>query len=309
MGDRFGGPGAGGRGPSPHQPGACRAGAMTGPDDPLERRLLALAKERPDLREAVEAYRVTLPVLRDAAPIAAPVALDGKQVREKISRGEPVLGGCTLRFDRRASRELMLRLARGLFGAGVKGMSRIRRALEEDRLVPAELLRHAVKGNYPFVAKRAEAQVLAPALLWTLAQYALKPALRSWCREIAPLVRFAGAWERSDCYVCGAPASLCELQGNEQAGHLRCGQCGADWPTRRLRCIYCGNEDTESLGVLYPEGRRDSVRVEVCDACRGYFKVIATFAPSSPEELAIEDLSTLYLDGYAQGRGYRRPTA
>ena len=251
-------------------------------------------------------YRVTLPILRDAGPIAAPIALTEDQAREKISRGEPLLRGCALRFDRDAARELLLRLVRGLSDTGVEGMPRILRALEEDRLIPVELLRHAADGDYPFVARRAEEQVLAPSLLWTLALSALKPALRAWCRELMPLVPGACAWEKASCYICGAPASLGELQGNEGARHLRCGQCGADWPCRRIRCVHCGNEDPASLGVLYPDGRREVVRVEVCELCRGYLKVVAAFAPASPEELAIADLSTLYLDTYAQGQGYRR---
>lgn len=277
------------------------------PEDPLERRLLALVREWPDLRDAAEAYRVTLPVLRDADPIAAPVAMNEEQARRKLSRGEPLLRDFAPPFDQSASRELLLRLARSLSEAGVEGMYRIRRAIEEDRLNPADLLRHAMGGDHPFVVRCAEAQGLAPSLLWTLAQSALKPALRAWCRELAPLARGAGEWEKANCYVCGAPACLGELQGNDQAGHLRCGRCGADWPIRRLRCVYCGNEDTASLGILYPENRRDKIRVEVCDACRGYLKVVTTFSPASPEELTIEDLSTLYLDEYAQKRGYLRP--
>jgi FdhE protein len=275
-------------------------------EDPLERRLRALVLESPDLREAAEVYRVTLPLLRDAGPIAAPVALTRDQAREKMSAGEPLLHGAALVFDPRAARELMLRLARGLEEAGLAAVSPVRTALEEDRLTPGELLAHAADGDYQAVVARAEEQTLSPSLLWTLAQSALKPALRAWCRELSPLVRDAGGWERSDCYLCGAAASLGELQGNGQSKHLRCGPCGADWPFRRLRCSHCGNEDAASLGILYPEGRRDKVRVEVCDKCRGYLKVVSNFEPASPEELAIEDLSTLYLDEYAQAQGYLR---
>lgn len=277
------------------------------PEDPLERRLSALVRDRPELREAAEVYRATLSLLRDARPIAAPIALTEDQAREKISRGEALLHGCALRFDRDAARELMLRMARKLEEAGLAGMLPIRCALEEGRLIPGELLARTADGDYPSVAARAEELALSPSLLWTLAQNALKPALRAWCRELTPLVHGAGAWEKAECYVCGAPSSLGELQGNEQARHLRCGQCGGDWRFHRLRCIYCGNEDTASLGILYPDGRRDKIRVEVCEVCRGYLKVVSNFAPATPEELALEDLSTLYLDCYAQGQGYLRP--
>jgi Protein involved in formate dehydrogenase formation len=289
-------------------PGGTIGGPMRGdPEDPLERRLGALVREWPDLAEAAEVYRVTLPLLRNVRPIAAPIPLTADQARRKLAEGRYLLHGVALVFDHGGARELMLGLARNLEASGRVAVSPIRSALEGDRLDLVELLGRVSEGDYPSVAARAEAQALDPPLLWTLAQSALKPTLRAWCGELAPLVHAAGAWEKACCFICGATAALGELQGNEQSRHLRCGQCGADWLIRRLQCIYCGNEDASLLGVLSPEGRRENVRVDVCDKCHGYLKVVARFAPCSPEELAVEDLSTLYLDCLAQERGYRRP--
>lgn len=277
------------------------------PEDPLERRLRDLVRDWPDLREAAEVYRVVLPLLRNVRPIAAPIPLTEDQARRKLAGGHYLLHGVTPVIDHGGARELMLGLARNLEEVGVVATSSIRSALEGGRLDLEELLRNVSEGNYPSLAARAETQALDPPLLWTLAQSALKPTLRAWCGELAPLVNTAGAWEKAYCFICGAPASLGELQGNEQAKHLRCGQCGADWLFRRLQCIYCGNEDPFLLGILFPDGRRENVRVDVCDKCHGYLKVLTRFAPSSPEELAVEDLSTLFLDFLAQERGYRRP--
>ena len=287
--------------------GGTTGGSMRGdPEDPLGRRLGALVREWPDLAEAAEIYRVTLPLLRNVRPITAPIPLTEDQARRKLAEGRYLLHGITLVFDHGGAREVMLDLARNLEETGRVAVSPIRSALEGDRLDLEELLGHVSEGDYPSLAARAEAQELDPPLLWTLVQSALKPTLRAWCVELTPLVRTAGAWEKACCFICGAPASLGELQGNEQARHLRCGQCGADWLIRRLQCVYCGNEDPSLLGVLSPEGRRENVRVDVCDKCHGYLKVVAAFAPGSPEELAVEDLSTLYLDCLAQARGYRR---
>jgi FdhE protein len=277
------------------------------PADPLERRLGALVREWPDLAGAAEVYRVTLPLLRDVHPIAAPIPLTEDQARRKLAEGEFLLNGVPLAFDRDRVRELMLGLARSLEAAGRTAVSPIRSALEGDRLDVEELLGHVAAGDYPSLAARAEADALDPSLLWMLAQSALKPALRAWCGELAPLVRTAGAWEKACCFLCGSPAALGELQGNEGSRHLRCGLCGADWLIRRLQCVYCGNEDASLLGVLSPESGRGNVRVDVCDQCHGYLKVFTRFAPASPEELAVEDLSTLFLDCLARERGYRRP--
>ena len=142
-------------------------------------------------------------------------------------------------------------------------------------------------------------------LLWMLAQYALKPALHAWRRQLAPLAEGI-EWEEGYCFICGAEATLGELRENGQVMYLRCGQCGADWPFRRLRCIYCGNEDNGTLSCLYSEDQREKMRVEACDRCRGYLKVITSFSPTPPEMLPVEDIATLHLDYIAQERGYER---
>lgn len=287
---------------------APAGGSMGGdPGDPLYRRLDSLAREWPDLAGAAGIFRATLPLLRNARPIAAPVPLTEEQARRKLAEGDHLLRGVAFVFDRALARELMLGLARRMEEEGVVALFPIRSALEEDRLALEELLGHVAAGEYPSLAARAETQALDAPLLWTLAQSTLKPTLRACCGELTPLVHTAGVWENARCFVCGVKASIGELRGNEGARHLRCGQCGADWLVRRLQCIYCGNEDPSLLGVLSPEGRREGVRVDVCDKCHGYLKVITRFAPSSPEEVAVEDLSTLYLDCLAQERGYRRP--
>lgn len=46
------------------------------------------------------------------------------------------------------------------------------------------------------------------------------------------------------------------------------------------------------------------MRIETCDKCGCYLKVISSFAPSPPELLVVEDLATLHLDYIAEERGY-----
>jgi formate dehydrogenase accessory protein FdhE len=164
------------------------------------------------------------------------------------------------------------------------------------------LLSAGESGPVNTAAKRLQ---LDPGLLMTLLQNAIKPALRAWRRRLSPLAKSVW-WDKGICFVCGAPATLAELQGNDQAKHLRCGACGADWQVRRMQCAQCGNEDHKTQHYLYAEGQRDTMRVEVCDACKGYIKVIASFSPLPTELIPIEDLATIHLDVLAQKQGYVR---
>lgn len=70
--------------------------------------------------------------------------------------------------------------------------------------------------------------------------------------------------------------------------------------------MWCGNEDHGTLSCLYSEDQREKMRVEACDRCRGYLKVITSYSPTLPEMLPVEDLATLHLDYIAQEQSYER---
>lgn len=294
--------------------------------DTLVQRLHAVARDSPDLKEAAAIYEAVLPLLRDADLSVSAVQLTTNQARAKMESGIPLLQGLDLELDAAAVRDLMIRLARAIEAVGSKNGLHARRlpwtrsstsandsarrlwlALERTRLDIATLLPEIASGKDESLVAQANTLRLDAELTKALAQNALKPALRAWCTQLAPLVEGA-LWSKGFCYVCGAAALLGELQGNDQEKHLRCGSCGADWKFSRFQCMYCGNEDHDTQQQLFEETRREQQRVEACDVCKGYLKVIAAFAPTPSEMLPLEDFATLHLDYIAQERGYSRRT-
>ena len=273
--------------------------------DPLRERIAALGREFPDLREAAAVLGALLPLLRDAEPGAALPAIAADQARACLEQGLPLLHGLDLGIDETAARDLAVGLA-GALEAALRSepARRIRVALERDDPAIGELLLPAASGDREALAAVARRRDLDADLLWSLAQAALRPALRAWRRALVPLAEGV-FWQRGSCFVCGAPAILGELR-EDGARHLRCLQCGADWRIRRLHCPSCGNEDHASLRTLYEEGRRETRRVEACDRCRRYVKVIAATTATATELLAVEDLATIHLDVVAREHGYTR---
>jgi len=295
-----------------------------GTTDIIVHRLRALVRDWPELRSAALVYEAILPLLRDADLHVVPVYLTPEESRTKMEAGRPLLHDLGLELDFEAVHELMLKLARAVetikrrnrpyklrlpwqqaTDAHETSATRIRLALEEDRLNARVLLPHVTAGENHQVISLAQDLQLDPDLVWILAQNAIKPALCAWCRQAAPLSSGI-PWDKGHCFVCGAAATLAELQDNDQVKHLRCGSCGADWKYSRLECIYCGNENHRTQRYLYAEEQGERIRVEVCDNCRGYLKVISAFTPTPPEMLLIEDLATLHLDYIAEARGYSR---
>jgi FdhE protein len=277
--------------------------------DPIIRLLSVLVQDFPDLQGAARLYEIILPLLRDAGLNVAPVALTPDQARVKMARGLPLLHDVELELDNAAAGELTLRLAFALENASENNRSLyclIRLALEENRLDMSELLPFVTANEREVFALAVQSLQLDAGLLWTLAQNVLKPAWRAWCRQLTPLVDVT-QWNKGFCFICGAGPILGELQENNLVKHLRCGQCGAAWPFRRLQCLYCGNEDHHTLGFLYAEPEQEKMRLEICEKCHGYLKIIVSFAPALPEMLAVSDLATLHLDYMAQEQGYTRP--
>jgi FdhE protein len=273
--------------------------------DPLRERLAAVSRNTPGVREAAAVLGAIVPLLRDADVVVATPAMTADQACSRLERGEPLLRGLDLEIDEESARNLMLGLARARVSASPSEPARqLRAALERGDPDVGELLAPAAAGDRGEITAAARRRGLDPDLLWALAQATLWPALRAWHRALAPLAE-AIPWERSVCFVCGAPATIGELRASG-ARHLRCLQCGADWRVRRLRCPSCGNEDHATLRTLYEEGQRGIHQVEACERCRRYIKVVASTAPIPAELLAAEDLATIHLDTAARQHGYVR---
>jgi len=279
-------------------------GRSVGSSAPVVDRLREIGRELPDLREAAAAYEAILLLLIDADLHTAPICVTPDQARMNMGKGLPLLNGLDLEVDLKGTRALMLRIAGALENCGENSNARqIRMAIEEDRLDAGRLLSQIASGGSG--GSVAYHQDLDSGLLRAIAENALKPAFHAWRRQLTPLSEEIN-WNRGECFVCGATPILGELRDNNLDKHLRCGRCGADWQFRRLQCLYCGNEDHRTLSTLYNEDPHEKNRVEACEKCKGYLKVIITFSPTPPELLQAEDLATLHLDYAAQKLGYIR---
>ncbi len=293
---------------------------LTGCCDTIAERLRVIEQESPCLEQATRFYRAVLPALRDADVGAVPIKLTREQVLGKIETGLPLLQGLDLEVDARKVFGVVIELAHALESAGdhvnADGRPWTRESTGHRNPLPetARRLRVALKNDAARIDDLLSCG-LNPAgshvydlgfdsgLLRALLQNALKVAFRSWGRQLIPLTEGVN-WQEDFCPVCGSVPALGELQQNGQSRHLRCGQCGSDWTCPRLRCVYCGNEDHRTLGYFYRESGWKETRVEVCEKCRGYLKVIAAFTPTPAELLPLEDFATIEMDFIARDRGY-----
>lgn len=147
-----------------------------------------------------------------------------------------------------------------------------------------------------------------PGILSTLQEFEVEPdytfstlrltllgELGEWSNRVAAQLG-ESTWSHGECPVCGAVPALAESRGLEQRRFLRCDRCGAGWPSDRLRCPFCGENDHRVLRTLFAQEDQERCRLVLCDGCGGRLKVITSLAPLSPPGLVLAQFTMLHLD-------------
>ena len=306
------------------------------------KRLDGLVQRTPEMAGAVAFYRAAIPLLSQAQQNVPAFTLDPAMAQQKLESGRPLLVDEDLPLDGQATAGLFLRLCRLVERAGAPDTSnrtgwslftrskpdparlleqaqagngaalqaaaagQIRRAVEQNQLELAEVWEALATGDGPRVEQTAVRLKLDPSLLQMLAQNSLKPALRAWAQNLGPIVDL-DHWRRGHCPMCGSAPALSEIQGKEGERRLRCTMCGAGWYYPRLQCSFCGRRGHKTLGYIAVDGEEEKYRLQTCDSCHSYIKVVVTYDPIPVDLLLVEDLATLHLDHIANERNFTRP--
>ena len=131
----------------------------------------------------------------------------------------------------------------------------------------------------------------------------LRPELEAVAEQYGALVEKSG-WTEGYCPICGKEPKIGEIRESEDGRrYLFCHQCGYKWHFRRIKCPFCGNEEQHSLAYFAVEGE-ERHRVDVCNKCRRYIKIIELSKSSEDVNLDVEDITTLHLDMLAYEEGY-----
>jgi len=131
----------------------------------------------------------------------------------------------------------------------------------------------------------------------------LRPELEYIAEKYGDIVAKSG-WTEGYCPICGKEPKIGEIRGEEEGKrYLFCHQCGHKWNFRRIKCPFCGNEEQHSLAYFAVEGE-ERYRVDVCNKCRRYIKIVDLPKTAEEANLDVEDIATLHLDMLAYEEGY-----
>lgn len=109
------------------------------------------------------------------------------------------------------------------------------------------------------------------------------------------------------CPVCGSHPIASEIVEKPRKGlrYLHCSLCETRWHLVRAICTACHQDDGISLWA--EQEKEAPVRIESCDHCHGYTKMM--FTDIAPElDVAIDDLLSQHFDQQLALQGYQPTT-
>jgi FdhE protein len=131
----------------------------------------------------------------------------------------------------------------------------------------------------------------------------LRPELEIIAEKYGEIVEKSN-WSEGYCPICGKEPKIGEIREEEEGRrYLFCNQCGYKWNFRRIKCPFCGNEEQHSLAYFAVEVE-EHYRVDVCNKCRRYIKIVDLPKTAEDINLDVEDIATLHLDMLAYEEGY-----
>jgi len=272
------------------------------------------------IRNAIDRMRQELPQLANVLDAFEPLFAERAAFREELpgeeasglsidevqySQGVPVLGDKLFSVPG----DLMKDAARRLIPAMEKGFPRIKedlaavlKALEEDKVVPADLGGPASPESDKAVERLAGDLNLDPSILKFVVVELSRPFAQRRAQGLGSLLE-QPAWFKGYCPVCGSWPELSYLEGQEGRRWLRCSYCGHHWTYMRTSCPFCETDDQEKMELFYSEDRSWE-RAELCYQCNKYIVGVdlRNRVPAALPEVAA--LGLVYLDLLAQEKGF-----
>jgi FdhE protein len=179
-------------------------------------------------------------------------------------------------------------------------------SIEEAKAINALNLKDLLKRFYDdsFIETVAGKFNIDAVILKFLILSSVQPSLAANVENIKSQIDLKN-WQRGYCPVCASLPKISSLKDEGQR-YCMCSLCGFEWPSERLKCPFCENNNHDKLHYFYAEGE-EAHRIDVCDNCHQYIKTIDSRKLGYETDLHLEDIVTVHLDILATEKGYKRP--
>lgn len=269
-------------------------------------RMEQIKKERPAYRELIEFYeKIYLEKERCAHALKTRIVhVDTLSVRRKLAEGIPAIDKEAIPLEVEELCEFFYRLLALCREKNPYRVAQLAHYLHGG-LEVGSLLEALWRGELSTKGWDREAMG-DPSLLVFLLIESLKPMYEHVAGILEGLID-AHTWQRGVCPVCGGTPPIGMVGETKGVKVLFCAYCGMEWGYPELRCPFCSEGEGKQSTYRYLKNENAS-RLEVCEDCNKYLKIIDTACLGHPVPLDVEHVGTVHLDMLAQQQGLRRGT-
>jgi formate dehydrogenase maturation protein FdhE len=139
--------------------------------------------------------------------------------------------------------------------------------------------------------------------LFEIGEYIAMPYLEL-CSEYFNKKLKNGSWRRPTCPICGCPPSMALVEEELNERVMWCHLCDTEWTFSDKICPFCGNSELKSIKHIFPPVNCPH-RIDACDKCGYFIKIIDEQLISKPPQFVIENLRTKKLETIATHKGYK----
>jgi FdhE protein len=262
-------------------------------------------KKRPLYKEALSTYRGVIGLLKGVEPELPDLSEDDEVADIKIKEGFPLFARQDLPLDLKVASSLFPRLLEHLSSQKREDRAALEKALQAVRTDP-HLIERVISAflsrDEKTIVAIAEEWNLEPMVLQFVTVMTLKPSLNALKEAVGGKIQ-PEKWRYGYCPLCGSFPDIASLD-NEGRRLLHCELCGQEWRYPRLKCPFCGNDESDTLGYFTSE-EDAGFRVDFCRKCKVYIKTLDERMVESPAPLELENLITLHLDMLAHEQGFK----
>ena len=227
--------------------------------------------------------------------------VDERLVEKKLAGGLPIVDFAEGNFDLSGPREYFITLLNVAKKRTPEEAEEILEQIDGGTLDYEEVVRDSFTCEPSDNGDEEDENTIFD-LLGFLIEESLRPYLEILSEKFSDAIRKA-QWSEGYCPICSREPKIGELKEEEGRRYLFCSQCGFEWNYKRVKCPFCGNEDQQSLAYFTIEGE-EQYRVDVCNECNRYMKIVDTRKSDKQSNLDVEDIATLHLDILADEEGY-----
>ena len=280
---------------------------------PLNQRAEAILKARPAYREMVDFYLTVFSrqiEWRDRLTVD-PEPVNDDLRRKCFRRGQAIVECYDPGLDE-ASLVALWTEMKSVFRQGNEvlrqAVEKIEATEESGDLVPGTWLRELRPDREELMTDAAGRINVDAQMLATLARAVTFPHWQLVARSWLGNTDYRREWDRSRCPTCGGAPGLAELRserGTEEGlkpgaqRFMHCPFCATRWGVPGLRCPACGSTKKGDAKYLFTADEPE-LRIDFCQSCQRYVKVIDGDKISGPVHIGLELLTTAHLDVLAQ---------